>query len=120
MKKERKERGNTESAVSRNNLVKGSVVNGHVQSEMDIRIDGTINGDLRCKARVVIGSQAIINGDIHCQNARIEGAVTGNILCKELLDICASAQIKGDISCHKLVLEDGAVFNGACKMTQNA
>lgn len=115
----KKEKGNSGSAVSHNSLVRGSIVNGHVQSEMDIRIDGTINGDLRCKTKVVIGSQAIIKGDIHCQNALIEGSITGNILCKELLDIRATAKIEGDISCHKLVLEDGAKFNGACKMNQS-
>ena len=114
----KKEKGNTGSAVSHNSLVKGSVVNGHVQSEMDIRIDGTINGDLRCKAKVVLGSMAIVTGDIHCQNALIEGEVNGNILCKEMLDIRATAKIKGDLSCHKLILEDGALFNGICKMGQ--
>ena len=103
-------------SVSINSLVKDCIVNGNVTSTLDIRIDGTIKGNLKCKAKVVIGEAGKVEGDIHCQNALIEGTVTGNIKCQLLLDVREKASIEGDIECSKLLIEDGAYFNGNCKM----
>jgi cytoskeletal protein CcmA (bactofilin family) len=106
----------TSGSVSINSLVKDCVVTGNVTSELDIRIDGTIKGNLKCKAKVVIGEEGKVEGDIHCQNALIEGAVEGNIKCQLLMDVREKAKIEGDIECAKLIIEDGAYFNGSCKM----
>lgn len=104
------------SSVSINSLVKDCIVTGNVSSTIDIRIDGTIKGNLKCKARVVIGENGRIEGDIDCQNAMIEGTVEGNIKCQLLLDVREQANIEGNVECAKLTIEDGAYFNGKCKM----
>jgi cytoskeletal protein CcmA (bactofilin family) len=114
-----KEKDGNGSSVARNNLVKDSLVSGDVQSVSDIRIDGTINGNLSCQAKVVIGALGKVNGNINCQNAVIEGKVLGNIESQQILDIRNTAHIEGDIVSSKLILEDGAYFNGQCKMTLN-
>jgi len=105
------------SSVSRNLLVRDSLVSGDVQSVSDIRIDGTINGNLSCQARVIVGTLGEVKGNINCQNAVIEGKVVGNIQSQQILDIRKTAHVEGDILSSKLILEDGAYFNGLCKMT---
>ena len=43
------------NSMALNSLVKGTIVEGTVSSESDIRIDGNIKGTLTCKAKVIVG-----------------------------------------------------------------
>lgn len=94
----------------------GTVIEGEVKSNGDIRIDGTIVGSVSSKAKVVIGNSGVINGDVVCQNADISGTVKGKTSVSELLFLKSSARINGDIVTGKLVVEAGASFTGSCNM----
>ena len=103
-----------------NTLVHGTIVEGTVNSDSDIRIDGTIKGSLHCKAKVIIGPTGNVEGDIRCKNAVIEGRFEGNIQVAELLNIRETATISGDVRTNKLIVQSGAVFNVACDMGKNS
>lgn len=100
-----------------NTLVKGTVVEGTIRSDSDIRIDGTVKGKLNCAAKVIIGPTGNVDGEIKCQNAVIEGKFTGNIFVSELLNVRETAEINGDVHTHKLTVQSGSVFNVAVHMT---
>ena len=89
---------------------------GEVHSDSDIRIDGTIDGNIHSKAKVVLGTRAQLKGNIVCQNADISCTTSGNIYVENLLKLNSTANIKGDIFTRKLVVESGAVFIGRCEM----
>jgi cytoskeletal protein CcmA (bactofilin family) len=99
-----------------NILVKGTSVEGKIISEGDIRIDGVLHGSLDCKAKVVIGTTGVVDGDIICQNALIEGKFDGKLIVKEMLSLRGTAQVTGEVHTQKLVVEAGALFNVTCKM----
>ena len=101
---------------SLNTLVKGTVVEGTVKSESDIRVDGTIKGALSCKAKVIIGPTGAVDGDIKCENAVIEGRFDGNLQVADLLNVRETAQVSGDVKTNKLIVQSGAIFNVSCKM----
>ncbi len=101
---------------SLNTLVKGTVVEGTVKSESDIRVDGTIKGALNCKAKVIIGPTGAVEGDIKCENAVIEGRFDGNLQVTDLLNVRETAQVSGDVKTNKLIVQSGAIFNVSCKM----
>jgi len=104
------------SSHSLNSLVKGTVVEGTVKSESDIRVDGTIKGNLNCDAKVIIGPSGFIEGDVRCANAVIEGRFEGTLAVVDVLDVRETAEVHGDIKTNKLVVQPGAVFNVVCKM----
>ena len=54
----------TASSTSSNSLVQGTNVEGTIQADKDIRIDGTLKGTLTCKGKVIIGPTGYISGDI--------------------------------------------------------
>jgi cytoskeletal protein CcmA (bactofilin family) len=89
---------------------------GEVHSDSDIRIDGTIEGNIHSKAKVVLGTSAQLKGNIVCQNADISCTTSGNIYVENLLKLNSTANIKGDIYTKKLVVESGAIFIGRCEM----
>ena len=99
-----------------NSLVRGTMVEGTVTSESDIRVDGTIKGILHCKAKVIIGPSGFIDGEVKCVNAMIEGRFNGKLRVEELLSIKENAEVVGDVSTGKLMIQPGAVFNVSCNM----
>jgi cytoskeletal protein CcmA (bactofilin family) len=100
------------------NLVgSGTEINGDVTSSGDIRIDGTIKGNLITKGKVVIGETGKTSGEVNCRNADISGKIEGKIIVTELLSLKPSALITGDIVAGKLAIEPGARFTGNCNMT---
>lgn len=99
-----------------NSLVGGTMVEGTLRSDNDIRIDGAIKGKLFCNAKVIIGPTGSVEGEIKCQNAVIEGKFNGVLEVADLLNIRESAQVDGDISTGKLIVQAGAIFNVKCVM----
>jgi cytoskeletal protein CcmA (bactofilin family) len=99
-----------------NQFGQGTVINGDVSTEGDVRVDGKVIGNVTSKAKAVVGSTGIIEGDIYCQNAYIDGRVNGNIEVTELLILSKTANVNGDIKIKKLVVEEGAKFSGRCVM----
>lgn len=100
-----------------NSIVKGTVVEGSVQSASDFRVDGTIQGKLFCDAKVIIGPTGLVEGEIRCKNAVIEGKFEGTIKVSELLNVRESAKISGDVTTGKLIVNSGADFNVTCTMS---
>lgn len=99
-----------------NIISNGTVIEGEIKSNGDIRIDGTIRGSVTSKSKVVIGATGAVEGDVHCQNADISGAVKGKTNVAEMLFLKSHARINGDIHTGKLVVEVGASFTGNCNM----
>jgi cytoskeletal protein CcmA (bactofilin family) len=98
----------------------GTVLNGDVKSESDLRIDGTIKGNVRCDAKIIIGPTGFVEGNIEGSNADIFGRVAGNVSVKELLQLKEQGNIEGNIIAAKLQIDPTAVFNGKCQMGAQA
>ncbi len=98
----------------------GTVIKGNITSNGDIRIDGTLRGNISSAAKVLIGPEGVVEGDVEGQQADILGKVSGKIQIKELLNLRGKAAIKGNISAGKLQIEPTVTFNGQCHMGNEA
>jgi cytoskeletal protein CcmA (bactofilin family) len=94
----------------------GTTLKGDITSNGDLRIDGTLKGNIIGSARVIIGANGVVEGDISGQQADIMGKVTGSIKVKDLLQLKNGSMVEGNISAGKLQVEPSAVFNGQCHM----
>ena len=99
-----------------NSIVTGTSIQGTIQANSDIRIDGLLNGNLECKGKVIIGPSGVVDGDIQCQNAVIEGSFSGLLVVTELLHVKDTAKVEGDVHTAKLIVQSGSQFNVSCKM----
>jgi cytoskeletal protein CcmA (bactofilin family) len=104
------------SSSSSNSLIQGTNIEGIIQADKDIRIDGSLRGTLACKGKVIIGPTGFISGDVQCDNAVIEGRFEGVMLVTDVLHIKETARVEGDVTTNKLVVQPGSVFNVRCKM----
>jgi cytoskeletal protein CcmA (bactofilin family) len=94
----------------------GTEIKGDVISNGDVRIDGTVNGNIQTKGKVVIGETGKVKGEISCQHADISGKIEGKIAISDLLSLKPTSFIEGDIVANKLAIEPGARFTGNCSM----
>ena len=99
-----------------NRIVEGTLIEGEIRCESNIRIDGSFVGNLTTKGRLVIGPAGRIEGTVHCQNAEIEGLVKGKLFVQQMLSLKGTAKVEGDIFTDKLAVEPGSSFTGACNM----
>jgi cytoskeletal protein CcmA (bactofilin family) len=97
----------------------GTTLKGDISSNSDLRIDGTIIGNIHCSAKIVIGANGIVEGDICGTQADIVGKVSGNIKAKELLQLRGECTVTGNLYAGKLQVEPTATFNGQCHMGAN-
>ena len=99
-----------------NRIVEGTIIEGDIKSDSNIRIDGYVKGTINVKGRLVLGTTGKIDGNIYCKNADLEGKLNGTIEVDELLSLKTTAKLQGEISTNKLSIEPGAIFSGNCKM----
>lgn len=107
---------NNSETPSVNLIGAGTIIEGDVTTNGDIRIDGSLKGSITVKGKLVIGVSGSIDGEAICQNADVSGTVKGKISVSELLSLKASAKLAGDIVTNKIAIEPGAVFSGTCSM----
>ena len=109
----------TETTVNVNEVSRvstGTIIKGEISSPNDIRIDGTFEGKIYSKGKVVVGEKAVITGDIICTNVDFWGKMRGNFYVKDTLSLKESCQIEGDLHIRRLQVELDAKFNGTCTM----
>ena len=97
----------------------GTTIKGDISSNSDLRIDGTIIGNINSNAKIVIGTSGVVEGDIFGNNADIVGKTSGTIKVKELLQLRGECVVNGNIYAGKLQIEPSATFNGQCHMGAN-
>ncbi|WP_341837767.1 polymer-forming cytoskeletal protein [Chitinophaga pollutisoli] len=113
----KKSEGKSIMPSSNINLIgNGTTIQGDIVCEGDIRIDGQVTGLVSTKAKIVVGPEGEILGDLICNSADILGKVTGIIKVDDLLFLKGNAYIKGDIYTAHFEMEPTVKFNGRCYM----
>lgn len=94
----------------------GTILKGDLQSESDLRIDGTIHGNVSSEAKVVIGPTGFVEGNIDGVNADISGRLLGNVVAKDAVQLRTRCNVQGNITASSLQIDAGAIFNGQSQM----
>lgn len=101
-------------------IAQGTTVTGTVIVEGNLRLDGTVDGNISCKGKLVIGPQGKIKGDITCDAAVLHGMLQGDIHVTEELIMKSGCIMNGDVYTCKLEIESKARFNGTCNTTEKS
>ena len=99
-----------------NAITAESKIIGTIVANNDIRIDGTVEGDIQCRGKVVIGEKGFVHGNIQCTNAEVQGRIEGKVEALQTLALRATANIEGDVITQSLIVEPNAIFCGTCQM----
>jgi len=97
-------------------IAKGTTIEGKFACGENVRLDGTIHGEVKVEKRFVMGDGSYVQGNIVALNAAIKGKIKGDIHVKEALHLMDTAIIEGNITAKTMVVDEGARYNGACRI----
>lgn len=86
------------------------VVSGDVACTGEVRIDGRIEGNVRCEI-LVQGEGGTITGHIFADAAQLSGLVDGTVRAR-LVTLEPSARVTGDVTYETLSIAAGAAIEG--------
>ena len=89
---------------------------GDLETEGVVRVEGRVRGTVRVGAQVLVSQGAVIEGDLHTQEAVIAGQVSGAIHARERVELLATAMVAGDILTPRISIIEGAQVTGEVKM----
>jgi cytoskeletal protein CcmA (bactofilin family) len=98
----------------------GTTINGNISSDQDLRIDGTVHGNVRSNSKVILGPSGFVEGNIEAVHSDITGKISGNITVSDLLQLRGECNVQGNIIATKLQVDPTATFNGKCQMGTQA
>lgn len=93
-----------------------AAVKGEISIEDDLRIDGTLEGDIYSKGKVVIGSEGCVKGKITGKSVEVIGKILGDVTVSNIVILRASCYYEGQITARNIEIEAGASFFGNCRM----
>jgi cytoskeletal protein CcmA (bactofilin family) len=89
---------------------------GDLETEGVVRVEGRVKGNVRVGSQILVSDGAVIEGDLHTQEAVIAGRVSGAIHARERVELQASALVAGDIMTPRISIVEGARVTGEVKM----
>jgi cytoskeletal protein CcmA (bactofilin family) len=93
------------------------VVTGNLETTGELRIEGDVQGDVYA-ARIVLGEQSRVVGDLLADEIVIGGAVQGTIRGNSVT-FRGGSHVEGDVYHRKLSIEQGAYFEGKSRRSEN-
>lgn len=92
---------------------------GTLTSDGNVRIDGSMEGDIEILGNLIIGETGRVIATIKAQNVHVSGAVKGEITATENLEISPTGKVWGDINTAALHIEPGGLFRGQSAMSSS-
>ncbi len=101
-----------DTGVTETTIATGIRILGDLQGRSNVRLEGTLEGDITVEGVVYVGDAGHVKGDISAASVTVEGHVHGNIECAGKVHLGGKAKLKGNIRSCGLSVQEGAWFEG--------
>jgi len=98
-------------------IAAGTSIDGDIETEGVIRVEGRVEGSINAGRQVLIGRQGEVRGDITTREAVVGGKVEGTISATERLEVQSTSVITGDINTRAIAVVEGGRINGTVRIT---
>jgi cytoskeletal protein CcmA (bactofilin family) len=93
-------------------LAAGLTVVGDIETEGTIRIDGRLEGSIRRAGSVIIGVDAMVQGNISAREVVVGGTVQGNIDAVDRVELQTTSVVTGDVEANAVLIQEGGTLRG--------
>lgn len=87
-------------------------ITGDIATDGTVRVDGRVEGSLHRTNTMIIGTGAVVIGDVEAREIVIGGEVTGNLVVSGRVEVKQSGTVRGDIRAAAVMLEEGGTVHG--------
>lgn len=84
--------------------------------EGDLRLGGTVEGEIEATGDVDIGDEARVKASVAGGHVNIHGQVSGAVTARKRLVVGRTGSLIGDVRVARLVIQEGATFSGNVSM----
>ena len=91
---------------------------GELSADEDFILQGRLEGSINHTQSVTIGTDGVVQGNIHARVVTIDGSVEGDLHGLESVVVHATGRVNGNIFAPRVGLIEGAFFNGRIEMPQ--
>ena len=92
-------------------------VDGTLEFEGTIRLDGTVVGQIKSdNGTLIVGEKAFVDAKIEVTVAVIMGEVKGTVIASDRIELYPPGKVIGDIQAPTIAIDEGGLFNGSCVM----
>ena len=91
---------------------------GKLTTEGDVRVQGTLEGELTAGGDVSIEDKATVKANVEGRNVNVRGDLEGDLVVKDRLLLAGSGSVQGNVRVRRLAIEDGATLNGNVNMSK--
>src|ERR1700674_786295 len=89
---------------------------GELHIDGDVRLGGTVEGQIVATGDVEIDDEAKVNASLAGRDVNIRGHVSGSVTARKRLVVAKSGSLNGDVRVARLVIQDGASLSGNVSM----
>jgi len=94
----------------------GTKINGKLNFDAPVTIEGEIEGEIVAQANVTVGQQATVKGKITAASILVQGKVMADVQAEKKLEIQPPGSVIGDVNAQSLIIGDGAILEGHVTM----
>ena len=96
----------------------GMTVRGDLDANGVVKIEGTVDGNVRAAAQVLVAKGGSVQGDVDTTEAVVGGTVSGAIRARDRVEIQSGASVHGDITTRRIAVAEGGTLNGLIRMDE--
>ena len=93
-------------------LGRGVRVRGRVNGDGDLRVEGSVEGELVISGGLTIEEGASVKGDVGASSVVVAGVLAGDVDSRGPVVIRATAKVEGNLGAAEVSIEEGASFAG--------
>lgn len=97
----------TEGLIGRTAKVRGRIV-----GEGDLRVDGTVAGDVVLEGAFTVGATGDVQSNVQATAVEVLGSLEGDVTARGAIVLGSGARVRGDLRGARIAIEDGATFAG--------
>jgi cytoskeletal protein CcmA (bactofilin family) len=97
-------------------LEQGVRFEGKLEAPGTLRIDSAVKGTLVSHETLILGENAVVEGEVLGNRVLVYGRFSGTIQARGHVEIRSNAIVSGQIETPCLIVEPGSVFDGECRM----
>jgi cytoskeletal protein CcmA (bactofilin family) len=93
-----------------------AVWEGKLVTNGNLRVEGTMHGEIETPASVVVAANAHLDGSIRAGSIVVAGEVEGKVECIDRLEVLPGGSARGEIETRTLVVHEGAFIDSRFQM----
>lgn len=94
----------------------GTEYQGQLTFQGTVRIDGRFTGDINSEGKLILGKEAVVQGNINVHEVVVHGTLIGEISIYKRTTLHRTAKVTGNLATPLLTMEEGANLEGMITM----